>query len=275
MLGTIAIVAATSNVVGGFIITDRMLKMFKSSGPENHDLHDPTANTSSKSDLPRRHGAVHSVAEMDEFADHGAARRAGPAKLGMLLAIVGTLLHHGIVDYKWIAIALVLGTIIGVPLGKVQMTAVPQRTALSHAFGALASRWSAPRNFICARRTCRTFMMSVLSHGSDSRLAHFYRQPDGRRKIAGNPAAAPYHLQGPELVNLGVLGVAVGVAVILVLHPEHTYLFPALIVDSAAFRRDDDYPDRRRGHADGDFAAELRTPGFPPPRWVLCSTASC
>jgi len=32
-LGTIAIVAATSNVVGGFVITDRMLKMFKASGP--------------------------------------------------------------------------------------------------------------------------------------------------------------------------------------------------------------------------------------------------
>jgi NAD(P) transhydrogenase subunit alpha len=33
VLGTIAIIAATSNVVGGFVITDRMLKMFKSSGP--------------------------------------------------------------------------------------------------------------------------------------------------------------------------------------------------------------------------------------------------
>ena len=53
--------------------------------------------------------------------------RAG--EIGMALAIGGTLLHRGIVDYKWILIALVLGTIIGVPLGKVQMTAVPQRTA--------------------------------------------------------------------------------------------------------------------------------------------------
>ena len=35
---------------------------------------------------------------------------------GMVLAIAGTLLHHGIVDYKWIAIALVLGTVIGVLL---------------------------------------------------------------------------------------------------------------------------------------------------------------
>src|SRR5271155_2476959 len=57
-------------------------------------------------------------------------------ELGMLLAIGGTLLHHGIVDYKWIAIALVLGSIIGVPPGEVAMTAVPQRTALSPAFGA-------------------------------------------------------------------------------------------------------------------------------------------
>ena len=34
VFGTIAIVAATSNVVGGFLITDRMLGMFKASGPK-------------------------------------------------------------------------------------------------------------------------------------------------------------------------------------------------------------------------------------------------
>ena len=68
-----------------------------------------------------------------------ARRGVWAGEAGMLLAIAGTLLHHGIVDYKWIAIALVLGTIIGIPLGKVPMTAVPQRTALSHACGALAA----------------------------------------------------------------------------------------------------------------------------------------
>src|SRR2546430_17472223 len=57
-------------------------------------------------------------------------------EIGMVLAIAGTLLHHGI-DYKWIAVGLVLGSAIGIPQGMVQMTAVPQRTALSHAFGAL------------------------------------------------------------------------------------------------------------------------------------------
>ena len=34
VLGTVAVVAATSNVVGGFLITDRMLRMFKSSAPK-------------------------------------------------------------------------------------------------------------------------------------------------------------------------------------------------------------------------------------------------
>src|SRR5260370_27118549 len=56
---------------------------------------------------------------------------------GMLLAICGTLLRHGIVDYRLMAIALVLGTLIGIPLRRVHMTPVSQRTALSHGFGAL------------------------------------------------------------------------------------------------------------------------------------------
>ena len=54
------------------------------------------------------------------------------AAVGMLLAIAGTLLNHEIVDYRWIAGGLVLGTLIGYPLGMwVPMTAMPQRIALS------------------------------------------------------------------------------------------------------------------------------------------------
>ena len=33
VFGVLAVIAATSNVVGGFLITDRMLNMFKSSRP--------------------------------------------------------------------------------------------------------------------------------------------------------------------------------------------------------------------------------------------------
>ncbi|MGH7718572.1 MAG: NAD(P)(+) transhydrogenase (Re/Si-specific) subunit beta [Gemmatimonadaceae bacterium] len=70
-----------------------------------------------------------------------AARRGiNQAALGMLLAIIGTLLHHDIIDYRWIAVGLVVGTVIGIPLGtQVPMTAMPQRIAISHMFGALAA----------------------------------------------------------------------------------------------------------------------------------------
>src|SRR6202167_2823737 len=84
-------------------------------------------------------------------------------ELGMLLAVGGTLLDRGIVDYKWIAIALVLGTIIGVPLGRVHMTAVPQRTALSHAFGALCVALVGTDEYYLRSPDISRFMMSVLS----------------------------------------------------------------------------------------------------------------
>src|SRR2546423_10074516 len=84
-------------------------------------------------------------------------------EIGMALAIAGTLLHHGIVDYKWIIIALVLGSGIGIPLGMVQMTAVPQRTALSHAFGALCVTLVGTAEFYLRSPNVPKFMMSVLS----------------------------------------------------------------------------------------------------------------
>lgn len=62
------------------------------------------------------------------------------AAVGMLLAIVGTLIKEDIVSYGWIGAGLLIGTIIGWPLGtRVPMTAMPQRIAISHMFGALAA----------------------------------------------------------------------------------------------------------------------------------------
>src|SRR6266536_5330220 len=61
-------------------------------------------------------------------------------ELGFLVAIVATLLRSDVVSYQWILVGLFAGSAIGVPLGLlVPMTAMPQRIALSHAFGALAA----------------------------------------------------------------------------------------------------------------------------------------
>ena len=62
------------------------------------------------------------------------------AAAGMLAAVVGTLLVKEIVSYEWILAGLVVGSLIGAAMSIwMPMTAMPQRTALSHAFGALAA----------------------------------------------------------------------------------------------------------------------------------------
>src|SRR5437870_10527377 len=83
-------------------------------------------------------------------------------ELGMLLAICGTLLHHGM-NYQWVIVGLVLGTGIGIPLGRVQMTAVPQRTALSHAFGAMCVTLVGTAEYYLQAPNVPRFMMAVLA----------------------------------------------------------------------------------------------------------------
>ncbi|MBI3837909.1 MAG: NAD(P)(+) transhydrogenase (Re/Si-specific) subunit beta [Planctomycetia bacterium] len=62
------------------------------------------------------------------------------AAIGMLVAVVGTLIDHRIVEFQWILLGLVVGSGVGAAISIwMPMTAVPQRTAISHAFGALAA----------------------------------------------------------------------------------------------------------------------------------------
>ena len=123
-----------------------------------------------------------------------ARRGVWAGEIGMALAIGGTLLYKGIVDYKLVIIGLVLGVIIGVPLGKVAMTAVPQRTALSHAFGALCVTLGGHVGVLPPRPQHRSVHDGRALHGSDPRLADLHWQLDGRRQAARNSSAAPHHL---------------------------------------------------------------------------------
>ena len=149
---------------------------------------------------------------------------------GMVLAIAGTLLNHGIVDYQWIAMALVLGTVIGIPLGRVHMTAVPQRTALSHAFGALCVTLVGTAEFYLRAPAVPKFMMAVLS----------LEVILGSLTLTGSLMAAgklqevlpqrPITYKGQNFVNLSLLGIAVIIATMLVMDPSRTYLYPLIIV---------------------------------------------
>ncbi len=150
-------------------------------------------------------------------------------ELGMLLAVGGTLLDRGIVDHKWIAIALVLGTIIGVPLGRVHMTAVPQRTALSHAFGALCVTLVGTSEFYLRTPDIPPFVMAVLGLEVILGSLTFTGSLMATGKLQEILPQRPITYKGQNIVNLGVLAIAVALAVILVMHPDRTHLFPFVV----------------------------------------------
>jgi len=152
--------------------------------------------------------------------------RAG--ELGMLLAIAGTLLHHGIVDYKWIVIALVLGTGIGIPLGRVQMTAVPQRTALSHAFGACCVTLVGTAEFYLRTPNVAPFMMAVLSMEVILGSLTFTGSLMAAGKLQEILPQPPLTYRGQNVVNLSLLGVSIALAAYLVRHPGASHLFPLM-----------------------------------------------
>ncbi|HEX2597451.1 MAG TPA: NAD(P)(+) transhydrogenase (Re/Si-specific) subunit beta, partial [Terriglobales bacterium] len=156
-------------------------------------------------------------------------------ELGMVLAIAGTLLHHGIVDYKWILISLVLGTIIGVPLGRVQMTAVPQRTALSHAFGALCVTLVGTAEFYLRSPSVAPFMMAVLSMEVILGGLTFTGSLMAAGKLQEILPQRPLTYKGQNLVNFLLMGAAVVLAVWLVLHPEAKQLFPFMVLIALIF----------------------------------------
>jgi H+-translocating NAD(P) transhydrogenase subunit beta len=159
-----------------------------------------------------------------------ARRGVWAGEIGMALAIVGTLLYRGIIDYKLVAIGLVLGCIIGVPLGKVAMTAVPQRTALSHAFGALCVTLVGTSEFYLRAPDISPFMMSVLSMEVILGSLTFTGSLMAAGKLQEVLPQRPITYKGQNFVNLAMLALAIAIAVILVIHPEQTRLFPAMII---------------------------------------------
>jgi NAD(P) transhydrogenase subunit beta len=158
-----------------------------------------------------------------------ARRGVWAGEAGMLLAIVGTLMHSGL-SYRWVAIGLVLGTIIGVPLGRVAMTAVPQRTALSHAFGALCVTLVGTAEYYLRAPDVPPFMMGVLSLEVILGALTFTGSLMAAGKLQEVLPQRPITYKGQNFVNLGMLAVAIVIAAVLVMHPDRMYLFPLMII---------------------------------------------
>ena len=137
-LGLVAIFCSTTNIVSGFLITDRMLKMFK----KQEEVAKMSAETLVQLLYLVATGAVHPVPAVDERSRNRPQGRV----LGRGGHGAGGGRHPGGRDWPPAAPTTggssapsPLGAAVGYPLAQVPLTAVPQRTALSHAFGGLAA----------------------------------------------------------------------------------------------------------------------------------------
>jgi H+-translocating NAD(P) transhydrogenase subunit beta len=157
---------------------------------------------------------------------------------GMTIAVLVTWIQPAVVTHLWVILPIIAGFAVGIPLARVPLTAVPQRTALSHAFGGLAAGlvgtakyylWysEGPENLTAFRMIAiiieiilgyLTFTGSLMAAGKLQEV----------KWIPQRPVTYP----GQNLINLLLLCIAVSLGGALVLHPTATWapqLFPAII----------------------------------------------
>src|SRR5215213_7442627 len=162
----------------------------------------------------------------------------------MVIAIGATWAQPEVVHHGWIILAIIAGVVVGVPLSMVPLTAVPQRTALSHAFGGLAAGlvgtakyylWysEGPEHLTTFRMVAiiveiilgyLTFTGSLLAAGKLQEVKWIPQRP------------VTYPLQ--NVSNLALLGVALLAGVMLTLHPAADWapkVFPIIIALALAF----------------------------------------
>ena len=176
----------------------------------------------------RRVGLLHPRAELDEHARHRPQRRLRRCGRNGDRVLV-TWADPSVVHHLWIIGAIAAGFLVGVPLSKVPMTAVPQRTALSHAFGGLAAalvgtaeyylQWArAPEHLTTFRMAALiaevllgflTFTGSLMAVGKLQEVQWIPQRP------------VTYPMQ--NVINLLLFGIALALAGALAMYPTATW----------------------------------------------------
>jgi NAD(P) transhydrogenase subunit beta len=157
---------------------------------------------------------------------------------GMLLAIVGTLLLKEVVDYPLIAAALLLGSAIGVPLAYLMpMTAIPQRTAISHSLGALAIALIGVVEMtkLAGEGAGLSFASAALAFEMTLGFLTCTASVLAFAKLQELVTTRPMVFKGQRLVNIAVFLAALGTGVALALHPQSGPLLIAFAILASVF----------------------------------------
>ena len=152
------------------------------------------------------------------------------AEFGMLLAIVGTLAQHEIVRYDWIIAGLVIGSLAGLAMGLwVPMTAMPQRTAFSHAFGAAAAGLVGVSEYYRHHGHLEPFKLGAL--GFEVLLGSLTTTGSliACGKLQGLLPGKPLVFKGQNIFNMSLLTLTVASFACLFVYPQATFLFYIMI----------------------------------------------
>jgi NAD(P) transhydrogenase subunit beta len=152
------------------------------------------------------------------------------AEFGMLMAIVGTLMHHEIITYTWIITGLVVGSVVGLAMGFwVPMTAMPQRTALSHAFGAFAAALVGISEFYRSGGHLERITMGAL--GFEVMLGALTTTGSllAFAKLQGMVRGTPMTYKGQNVFNMALLTTTIGIFIYLIVVPGSMPLFFTMV----------------------------------------------
>src|SRR5215468_10276784 len=153
--------------------------------------------------------------------------------MAMLLAVTSTLAMPGVTHLADIAVAVMIGTAIGVPLSRVPLTAVPQRTALSHAFGGLAAGLVGSAKYLLWLGEGGEELTPVRVGGLGGEVLLGFLTFTGSimaaSKLQELIPTRPITYRFQNVLNLGLLSLAVVCCVVLVFHPGWRWLFGILV----------------------------------------------
>jgi len=150
--------------------------------------------------------------------------------VGMVVAVGATLAAYQIQRIDLVVVGVLVGAVVGTPIGlKVPMTAVPQRTAMSHAFGSLAVALVGVAEYYNRVPNLDVFTMSVLGGEIVLGFLTFMGSCIAFLKLQGLIPGRPYVYRGRNVVTLATLGLAIVFTIYLILDPSQQTVLPIMI----------------------------------------------
>ncbi len=148
--------------------------------------------------------------------------------VGMLLAVVSTLLHHDVIDLTWVLVGIALGSLVGVVSARrVAMTAMPEMVALFNGFGGIGSLlvgWAEYVAYPAKTPPEALAIYAAVAIGGVTFTGSLIAFAKLREySLGGFKVGSPFQFTGQQVVNGLLLAATLGAGAVYVLNPPGQY----------------------------------------------------